>query len=227
MKRMTWAALLLMVGFASPARAQMGTDLFKRPAFTKAFHPVVGKGAQYEMTNKTGSATKTQTMAMGIVGRESVDGKDGYWMQTVMHDSRGQGMVSKTLVTAGDFQAHRVIFQQTGQAAMEMTVNPSTMHSEKAGEAMEGWHSVGTETITVPAGTFTCEHWKNDKTGSEVWASDKVSPFGMVKETSKDNSMVLVKMLNDFSDQITGPVQKFDPQMMMQQMQQRRQPPNP
>jgi hypothetical protein len=32
--------------------------------------------------------------------------------------------------------------------------------------------------------------------------------------------MVLTKILTDMPDQITGPVQKFDPQMMMQRQQQ-------
>jgi hypothetical protein len=82
---------------------------------------------------------------------------------------------------------------------------------------------VGTESITVPAGTFSCEHWKNDKTGGEVWTNEKVTPFGLVKEMSNDHSMVLLKVLNDYPDRITGPVQPFDPQMMMQQQMQRRQ----
>ena len=35
--------------------------------------------------------------------------------------------------------------------------------------------------------------------------------------------MAPIKLLNDYPERITGPVQKFDPQMMMQQMQQQRQ----
>jgi len=230
MKRMIWVLLLVMAGFASSARAQMGMDLFKKPPFTKVFHPVVGQGAAYETTNKTGADTRDQTMEMGIVGKESVDGKDGYWMQVVMHDAKGQEMVSKALITPGDVQVHRTIVQMAGRPAMEMPINPSAVNREKMEETTQDWHSVGTETITVPAGTFSCEHWKNDKTGAEVWASDKVSPFGMVKEVSKDHSMVLVKVLSDYPDRITGPVQKFDPQMMMQQMQpqmQQKQQPKP
>ncbi len=51
-------------------------------------------------------------------------------------------------------------------------------------ENMNEWHSVGTESVTVPAGTFSCEHWRNDKSNSDIWTSDKVTPFGMVKEVS-------------------------------------------
>ena len=227
MKRITWAVLLLLLGCASPARSQMGMDLFKKPSFTKVFHPVVGKGAQYETTSKVGSAPKPRMMEMGIVGKENVDGKDGYWMEFVSQDEKGKPMVGKMLMTIDDFQSHRMIVQVPGQGAMEMPMNPGAMRKEKMEETMADWHSVGTETIAVPAGTFSCEHWKNDKTGAEVWTSDKVSPYGMVKEVSKDQSMLLVKVLNDYPDRITGPVRKFDPKMMMQQMQQQRQQPNP
>ena len=222
MKRMSCVLALLMLGFASPASAQMGMGQFKNPSFTKVFHPVIGKGAQYETTTKIGPDSKTHTMEMGIVGKETVDGIDGYWMQTVMQGSKGT-MVTKALLTSGDVQVRKIVFQQPGQTAMEMPMNPNVMQKQKAEETMQDWHSVGTEAVTVPAGTFSCEHWKNDKTGSEVWASDKISPFGMVKEVSKDHSMVLVKVLSDYPDKITGPVQKFDPMQMMQQMQQQKQ----
>jgi hypothetical protein len=98
---------------------------------------------------------------------------------------------------------------------------------QKMQDTMKEWHSVGTETINVPAATFVCEHYKNDKNGSELWASDKVTPFGLVKQFGKDNSMVLVKVLSDVPDRITGPVTKFDPQAIMQQRQQQSRQPKP
>jgi hypothetical protein len=223
MKRMKWAVMLLLWACVMPARAQMGMDMFKRPSFTKMFHPVVGKGAEYETTSKTGSDSKVRTMDMGIVGKESVDGKDGYWMEMLMSEPGGKTILGKMLMTPDDFQFHKMIFQMPGKGAMEMPFNPTAAQKTKLEENMQDWHSAGTESVTVPAGTFACEHWKNDKTGGEVWASDKISPFGLVKEMNKDHSMVLIKVLDDYPERITGPVQKFDPQMMMQQMQQQRQ----
>jgi hypothetical protein len=225
MKRMKWAVMLLVLACAMPLRAQMGMDMFKRPSFTKMFHPVVGKGAEYETTSKTGSDSKVRTMDMGIVGKESVDGKDGYWMEMMMSEPGGKAILGKMLMTPDDFQFHKMILQMLGRGAMEMPFNPNAAQRTKLEENMQDWHSAGTESITVPAGTFDCEHWKNDKTAGDVWVSDKVSPFGLVKEISKDHSMVLVKVLSDYPERITGPIQKFDPQMMMQQMQQQRQQP--
>jgi hypothetical protein len=220
MRRMGWAVMLLVLGLAAPVRAQMGMgDLFKRPSFTKVFHPVVGQGAEYQTTSKGRQDTATRTMQMGIVGKEGTVGGDSYWMETVIQ-GEGKTIVMKLLMAPGDFQVSRSIMQMPGQPAMEMPVNMSGANRAKVVNSMEDWHSVGTETVTVPAGTFSTEHWKNDKTGDEVWTSDKVTPFGLVKQVGKDSSMVLTKVLSEYPDRITGPVQKFDPQLMMQQMQQ-------
>jgi hypothetical protein len=85
------------------------------------------------------------------------------------------------------------------------------------------WSATGSETITVPAGTFSCKHWKkgkgpNDTGDSDIWTSDKISPFGVVKEVSPGHTMVLVKVIADATDHITGPVTTFDPEAMKRQM---------
>jgi hypothetical protein len=76
---------------------------------------------------------------------------------------------------------------------------------------------VGTESITVPAGTFSCEHWTKDDGKGDVWVSSKVSPLGIVKAVDSDQTMVLTKVTTDATSHITGTPVKFDPQMMMQQ----------
>jgi len=85
-------------------------------------------------------------------------------------------------------------------------------------EEIEKWHLAGSESITVPAGTFSCQHWKKDEGAGDVWVSDKISPFGMVKYISSGESMVLVKVIADAKDHITGPVKIFDPEEMKRQM---------
>ena len=203
--------------------AQMGMDIFKRPSITKAFHPVVGKGAAYQSTDKNGGTRNTE---IGVVGRDSAEGKDGFWMEFVSAANDGKQMVAKVLITTDDFQFHRMIFQQPGQQAMEMPVNMNAAaRKEKMDEHLADWHSAGSQTITVPAGTFSCEHWVNDKSHGEVWTSDKITPIGMVKEVNgSGGTEVLVKVLDNFPDRISGPVKGSDIQQMMQEMQQRRQP---
>ncbi len=225
MKRLVRALPLIAVSLGLPhsAGAQMGMDMFKKPTFTKVFNPVVGKGAEYQ-TTRADSKNGPRTMQMFIVGKESVDGKDGYWMEIVSASDKGGNFVGKTLFTKDDFQFRRMIIQMPGQGAMEMPFNPSEGRRPSLQDTLNDWHSIGTESVTVPAGTFSCEHWKNEKNNSEVWTNDKVTPFGMVKEVSPNNTMTLTKVLTDMPDQITGPVQKFDPQMMMQQRQQQPKP---
>jgi hypothetical protein len=166
-------------------------------------------------------------MEISVVGKESVDGKDAFWMQFYSEDGKGQKLVGKSLITRDDFQFHRMIIQPPGQQPMELPSNFTQSRQNKMQDSFNDWHSVGSETITVPAGTFPCEHWRNDKNNSDIWTSDKVTPFGGVKEVNPNSSMVLLKVLNDAPDRISGPVQKFDMQQMIQQMQQQRQQQKP
>lgn len=220
-----FAVLAVCFFVASSASAQMGMDLFRKPDIAKAFNPVVGKGAQYLDTSNAKGSAKSKTMEMYIVAKESVEGKDGYWMEFMVTDDKNQTSVGKALFTKDDFQYHRMIIQAPGQGAMELPFNPNAARREKMEENMSDWHSAGNENITVPAGTFACEHWRNDKRNSDIWTSDKVTPFGLVKETNPNGGMVLTKVITDAQERITGPVKQFDMQQMMQQMQQQHQKP--
>jgi hypothetical protein len=219
MKR-RWLVLAILAAISlaasSSSHAQMGMDMFKRPSITKVFHPVVGKGAAYLDTDKDGKTSRTSEIA--VVAKDSFEGKESFWMQIVSTDPQGKTFIGKSLITPGDFQFHRMIIQPPGQQAMEMPMKMNAARKEKIEEDAADWHSVGTDSITVPAGTFSCEHWRNDKTHAEIWTSDKVTPFGMVKEISGNgNTQVLSKILDNATDRITGPVKQFDIQQMMQQ----------
>src|SRR5271166_2853907 len=152
-----------------------------------------------------------------------VVGKEGFWVEFYSTDSTGKAVVGKALITLADFQFQRMIIQPPGQQAMEMPMNMANAHRSKIEENANDWHSVGPDTITVPAGTFPCEHWHNDKTNGDIWTSDKITPFGMVKDTHNGTTQVLTKILDNATDRITGPVKQFDMQQMIQQMQQQHQ----
>jgi len=227
MKR-SWYVFALLAAFAlataRPAHAQIGMDLFKRPAITKAFHPVVGKGAVYIDAGRDGK--NTRTIEIAVIGKDSFEGQEGYWMQFVSTDDQGKTIVGKSLITPADYQMHRMIFQQQGQPAMELPASMNPARKQQMEENFNDWHSAGTETVTVPAGTFSCDHWRNDKTHAESWTSDKVTPLGMVKSVKANGETELLsKLVDNAADRITGPVKQFDMQQMMQQMQQRRQQP--
>ena len=74
---------------------------------------------------------------------------------------------------------------------------------------------VGTESVTVPAGTFSCQHYHMKDGSGDGWISDKVTPWGLVKSQGKDSTIVLTKVITDAKDRITGTPTKFDPMQMM------------
>jgi hypothetical protein len=217
----TLLAAGLSLAAGAPACAQMGMDFFKKPAIADLFKPVVGSGSVYE----TERDQKKSTIEMTVVGQESVDGKGAFWLEFGRSDQRTGGMAyAKMLVTKDDFQFHRMIFQQPGQPAMEMPMNPGAQQRSHMADEMEKWHKVGEETITVPAGTFLCDHWAKDDGKGDVWASSKVTPMSLVKEVTPTNSMTLVKAISDAKDHITGTPMKFDPEAMKRQMMQKQNP---
>jgi hypothetical protein len=222
-------ALAVCLCFAATTRAQTGMNFFKKPNIADIFKPVVGKGALYETQRNDQKDAPKRSMEMSIVGMESVEGTDAYWMEFAHNDDRtGQMGYAKMLMTK-DFQSHRMIVQQPGQQAMEFpfNLNGTDKGKQRREEELEKWSQLGTESITVPAGTFRCQHWQKEDGKSDVWVSDKVSPFGMVKMVSPGETMILVKVITEAKDHITGPVKTFDPEAFKQQMMDKRQQKQP
>ena len=206
---------------ATAAAAQMGS--FSAPHVMGFWNPVVGQGAAYSMQSAKGDKTDMQ---IAIVGKEQVEGKDAYWYEMSFNRGSGQ-MIVKTLMVLNGTDTHvsRMIMQMPGRPPMEMPTQ--MMHQDKTtqpADVRSDAEDLGTETITVPAGTFTCKHYRTKKAGGDVWVSDKISPYGLVKSKTNDSSMELTKVVTGAKDQITGTPQAFNPQMFMQQQQQS---PNP
>ncbi|MGC1416084.1 MAG: hypothetical protein WA817_12425 [Candidatus Acidiferrum sp.] len=211
-------ASCLSLAVGAVARAQMGMNFFKRPAMSDFFKPVVGGGAVYETIEANSNSPKS-TMEMLVVGREMVGLKEGYWLEFSVFDKAVNGTIySKVLITKDDFEMHRTIFQFPGAPAMEMPMRSNARDSAKIGQDLDKWAQVGAETVTVPAGTFVCQHWKKNDGKDEVWINDKIVPFSMVKEVGSGSNQVLVKVITDAKDHITGPVTPFDPKVFQQMM---------
>jgi hypothetical protein len=212
---------IICLAFAYSTSAQMG---FHAPQMRGLWNPVVGNGATYQLKSSNGKDTQ---MEWAVVAKESVDGKDGFWMEMTTSDSsgRGAGMVVKDLMMfdGNDMTIQKIVMQMPGRPPMEMPMQMSQMGSHKQiTDVSHDSEDVGKETITTPAGTFECEHYRS-KDGGDAWVSPKVSPFGLVKSQSKDTSMTLVSVTTDAKDKITGTPQVFNPMQMMQQQQ----PPQP
>ncbi len=218
MKTRHISVVLAIFAMALPLAAQMGMRQ-RMPTLSGIWHPVVGSGGAYEMTDRDG---KKSQMEITIVGKEDVAGKPGYWLEMAMANPRSGGeMYIKTLMSVSDagVASTRMIMQMPGQDPMEMdtSMNPAARRMQRTTpeDIRNDAEHVGTETITVPAGTFTCEHYRMKDGSSDVWMSDKVAPWSLVKSQGKDSSMVLTKVITDAKDHITGTPKKFDPMQMM------------
>src|ERR1700744_1581832 len=142
---------------ASGAAAQLGgMNFFSKPNIADIFKPVVGQGSVYLSTSE---GKEGHEMEMTVVGKEMTPAGEAYWMEMAMPHAGDQKIYSKMLMTK-DFQFSKVIFQMPGQSAMEMPVSPSDKDRADMKSEMAKYTQVGTETITVPAGTFSCAHWK-------------------------------------------------------------------
>ena len=213
--------MLAVVAVALPLAAQMGMGPHV-PTLSGVWHPVVGSGATYERT-LAANGNKTQ-MQITVVGKEDIDGKTGYWMEFAMSNPNMMGgaeMLMKQLMTVGDdgVTSSRLIMQPPGQEPMEMdmSANPAShgMKQTTPANIADKAELVGTESVTVPAGTFSCQHFRMKDGSGDGWISDKVTPWSLVKYQGKDSTMVLTKLVTDAKDRITGTPKKFDPMEMM------------
>jgi hypothetical protein len=220
MKTKQIVVLLAVLAMAMPLAAQMGMGMGPRmPDMSGIWQPVVGAGGAYEITN---SDAKKSQIEMTIVGKEDVAGKPGFWMEMAMADPRSGGnMYMKYLVAPGDsgMASTKMIMQMDGQDPMEMDMSMmggrGAATSATPSDIRSKADLVGSESVTVPAGTFTCQHYRAKDGSADVWTSDKVAPWGLVKMQGKNNSMVLTKVITDAKDHITGTPKKFDPMQMM------------
>ena len=177
-------------------------------------NPALGSGSEYQMTTKG----KAMDVAIVILGKEDVSGETGYWMeQRMTSQEMGGEMVMKELIVSSANQQgiKRMIMQRAGQPPMEMPAMMMNMMQQhqpppvtKGGEAGKGsmGELVGTESVTVPAGTFSCQHYrKQDQKGTtDLWISTQVTPYAMVKMTGPDVSMELKKVLSNETTHIKG-----------------------
>ena len=198
------------IGWTQGMRGGMGRQA---PRLLGEFKPVVGSGAQYQMTAKNG----TMSFAYVIVGQEEVEGSAGYWMEIRSENPGmpGEMVMKQLIVTGGDKpQIKRMIMQMPGRPPMEMPMGMLGMgqrgQGAGAGDTSPG-EKVGSETVTVPAGTFVCDHYrKQEPRGTvDVWISSKVPPYGMVKMSSAEMTMVLEKVLSNETSHIQGEPQKM------------------
>ena len=213
----------ILTGFvlsaAVSASSQMGGGMgMRRPQIEGVFNPVVGQGAAYEVQRQGEKEGKT-SMEITVVGKDTVDGKDAYWLEITADSPRGDGqMVMKSLLVLDgqSTRTEKMIVQPPGMDPMEM---PGQMMARRGNQTQSAdirsnAEDVGPESITTSAGTFACEHYRAKDGSGDYWIAKNVSPWNLVKFTSKDSTMILVKVITDAKDKITGTPKPFNPMGM-------------
>jgi hypothetical protein len=209
---------IFMLAAMLPALAGAQMGVHAGPAMRGIFNPVVGSGGEYEMTTDKGKTV----MEISVVGKESVDGKDGYWFEMAISNASMGQMISKslTVLDGQDTVVSRMIMQMGSRPPMEMPTQMYKANAQKqSADIRDRADDVGSETVTTPAGTFVTEHYKMKDGSGDAWVAPKAGPYGLVKFQGKDSTMVLTKVITDAKDKITGTPQPFNP-MMFQQNQQ-------
>jgi hypothetical protein len=217
--RILTIALAFAVCSALAAFAQM-SDMMRQPGIQGVFNPIVGTGAVYEVTDK--KQTKT-TIEIAVVDKENVNGKDAYWIETGVQDSKSHEIMWIKMLVAKDQNnvvTERMITRIPGQPQpVEMSMSMATatgmggQGKSQPSDFRDKAEAVGTESVSVPAGTFTCEHFRMKDGSGDAWVSSKVGPWGLVKFTGKDTSMVLLKQISDATSHITGTPIKLEDMM--------------
>jgi hypothetical protein len=174
-----------------------------RPSVTLiyAWNPRVGLGAAYQMINHF----IITEIDLTTVGRETVDGRNGYWIETNTLDAQ---MISKELIVP--------VVELSGQAGRThvRTARAVSQHGGDPPEELPGqpavpnlWdlaHRVGIEDVDTPAGTFHCEHFRSNDGKWEGWFSREITPFGLVKLINESGTeMVFTGTIRNATDHIT------------------------
>jgi hypothetical protein len=210
------AAMVLLAAPDARAQGQFLSDPQVQQMMQKFFNPVVGAGEEYQRTG--GSGGDHHGLQLALLGTEAVQGGTGYWVEMTFNFPELDGTTyAKDLIVPGEERPRRVILQLPGEAPMEW---PSPGKPGKTKVENRHLHQVGTESVTVPAGTFVCEHWQDDN--SDVWISSKLAPVTLVKSVDRHDHETdeLVKTFRGAKDHITGAIKPFDPSVFMRHMKQ-------
>jgi len=184
------------------------------PEFYHVFSPSVGGWSTYRITDSTGD---TSDLTFAIVSEE----KGQYWLE-LRSVQGGAKAVAAFLIKGDPTEDENVLAvraQDEGGPAME--INKATLDKLKArgqkafggsalpiGPRMGKLEGMPDESLTVAGKSLKCRHIKivgpNDQS-AEVWMSDSVTPFGLVKLVSGPEQVLLTEFGKGAKSSLKGP----------------------
>lgn len=196
-------SLLLLLPVAGLAQRFGPTGL--GPAdFRGVFNPTVGAGAAYRLETSNKAPRAEEEIA--ILGSEMLDGKRAYWIEFAPLGESPHYIKMLVIVDGKELLTKRMITQSPGMPPVELPV-PDTLRRAPfvtPADNRELADKVGTESITTPAGTFNCDHYRAKDGTWEEWLSPQVGPWGLVKTTSRIGTVTLTRIVTHATDRITG-----------------------
>jgi hypothetical protein len=159
--------------------------------------PATGGWAEYVVLAPRGQAPSTVRYA--IIGGESRAGRSLVRFETrVRRAGKGRGMVTQVLVPGYPYEQsalQEVIVQRDRERSVRW--GPALLARARASSrsalsslivaGCTGATVIGKEQVTVPAGSFEADHYRNAEAGSDIWVSAEV-PFGLVKVTGPEGA---------------------------------------
>ena len=197
----------LAAAVASPIAAQNACEVFLEA-------PAVGSWVEYDFQAQ-GQAGRSR---IAVVGTETRDGRELSWYE-MSFDAGGNSGIMKMLAEGGFYHAMaekkivEMVVKVAGQPAMKfsgamverMLGQMSSDPASEFGKACEDAERVGSESVTVPAGTFDAVHYRltSGESQGDAWIVEGM-PFGMIKWTGSGGEAVeLVDRGDDAVSQLT------------------------
>ncbi|MFB3850518.1 MAG: hypothetical protein ACE14Q_01185 [Acidobacteriota bacterium] len=188
---------LLLVLMIAVSLVSLASSYF--PQFYHLYNPVVGEWSKYEMKDNQGNKA---ILTISVVSKEG----SNYWIEVessqmtdvgiagylVSGDPTEDSNVLKVRLKSGDGP----IIEITKETLEKMkNAQKSASVSTGIGPTIGKIQSLPNETLKVGSETYDCQRIKlisSDDRFADIWINEKVSPFGIVKLISGDESLILI-----------------------------------
>jgi len=205
---LAWAAGAVLCLAAPAAQAQ-------NPCAQYVKFPAAGRWAEYRavFNKKDPSAFR-----YAVVGVERREGTEYTWFEWKMSGaSPDQSFVYQMLLPQSPLQMgqiQEVVMKQGSRPAMKISGMMMSMirgQMEKSSlfkDLCKDVTLVGSESVTVPAGTFKALHYRSEKNRTDSWVSPDL-PFAMVKSVGENHEIRLTGQGDGAESSITETPQEM------------------
>ncbi len=164
-------------------------DLFKG----KVLSSEPGVWAIYEITDKS---TKTHILLrQAITGTEKIDDKtSALWLESEIIPPEGFPSVYRFLISYdnnGKEKIHKIIVREGANSPQNINIENMPENNEQSPKKK----LVNEEEVEFNNGKIKAKHYiiEDNNTKKEIWLNDEVKPLGIVKLSTNEGDMILVK----------------------------------